>query len=141
APISPHRMHVTDTVDGIRVVDDAYNANPTSMRAGLRALAAMAAGGRRAVAVLGEMLELGPDTAREHAEIGAFAAGLGTEEIVAVGAGTAPLLEAAHAGGSHGRHVETVDEAEAVLRTLLREGDVVLVKASNGVGLSRLGDA
>ncbi|GAB2992591.1 MAG TPA: UDP-N-acetylmuramoyl-tripeptide--D-alanyl-D-alanine ligase [Actinotalea caeni] len=141
APISPHRMQVTDSADGIRVVDDAYNANPTSMRAGLRALAAMTAGERRAVAVLGEMLDLGPDSGREHAEIGAYAAELGIEEVVAVGAGTAPLLAAAVAGGSGGHHAADVDEAEQLLRGLLRPGDVVLVKASNGVGLSRIGDA
>lgn len=141
AAISPHRMQVTDSADGIRVVDDAYNANPTSMRAGLRALAAMTAGERRAVAVLGEMLDLGPDSGREHAEIGAYAAELGIEEVVAVGAGTAPLLAAAVAGGSGGHHAADVDEAEQLLRGLLRPGDVVLVKASNGVGLSRIGDA
>lgn len=140
APISPHRMHVTDTPDGVRVVDDSYNANPTSVRAGLQALAAMT-GSRRAVAVLGEMLELGPDSAQEHARIGELVAALGIEEVVAVGEGTRPLLDAAVTGGSHGHHVEGVEDAEALLRTLLQPGDVVLVKASNGVGLSRLGDA
>ena len=138
--ISPHRMQVTDTSEGLRIVDDAYNANPESMRAGLRALAAMTANGRRSVAVLGEMLELGPDTDAEHAAVGGVVAELGIDEVVVVGTGALPLLEAVREAGGSALAVADVDEAEAVLRTLLRPGDVVLVKASNGVGLSRLGE-
>ena len=140
-PISPHRMQVTDTVDGVRVVDDSYNANPESMRAGLRALASMTDDGRRSVAVLGEMLELGPDRVAEHAAVGAIAVDLGIDEVVVIGEGAAPLLAAVVDAGGRGHGVADVDAAQALLRGLLAPGDVVLVKASNGVGLSRLGDA
>lgn len=140
-PISPHRMQVTDTDAGIRVVDDAYNANPTSMRAGLRALAAMTAGGRRGVAVLGEMRDLGPDSGAEHERVGALAAELGIAEVVVVGEGARGVHDAVVAAGGNAHLVDDVPQAEAVLRTVLRPGDVVLVKASNGAGLTRLGDA
>ncbi|MPV37086.1 UDP-N-acetylmuramoyl-tripeptide--D-alanyl-D-alanine ligase, partial [Georgenia subflava] len=85
---SPHRMDVRERSDGVTVIDDSYNANPDSVRAGLRALVGMA-GGRRTVAVLGEMLELGTDSAAEHAAVGAEAARLGVDIVLAVGAGTA----------------------------------------------------
>lgn len=140
-PISPHRMQVTDTGSGLRVVDDAYNANPTSMRAGLGALAAMTAGGRRGVAVLGEMRELGPDAWSEHERIGAHAVELGIAEVVVVGDGARGIHAAVSAAAGSPHFAETVADAEQLLRSLLRPGDVVLVKASNGAGLSRLGDA
>lgn len=76
-PASPHRMAVADRADGVTVINDAYNANPDSMRAGLQALAWMARAGagaqsgkRRSFAVLGEMAELGDDTISEHDRIG-----------------------------------------------------------------------
>ncbi|WP_454777868.1 UDP-N-acetylmuramoyl-tripeptide--D-alanyl-D-alanine ligase [Georgenia muralis] len=151
---SPHRMAVTDRADGVRVVDDSYNANPDSVRAGLRALATLGAG-RRRVAVLGEMLELGADSAAEHDAAGADAVALGADVVLAVGAGTAPLAagarRAAGAGttGSAGSdrpavevvEVPDVDAAEADLRDRLSPGDVVLLKGSNGSGIWRLADA
>lgn len=133
---SPHRMAVTDRPDGVRVVDDAYNANPDSMRAGLRALVALA-GSRRTVAVLGEMLELGTDSATEHAGVGVDAVALGVDVVVAVGAGTAPLADAARAAG--GEVVQAADlDAAARHLTGLRPGDVVLLKGSHGTNLWRL---
>ncbi|WP_420110722.1 UDP-N-acetylmuramoyl-tripeptide--D-alanyl-D-alanine ligase [Pseudactinotalea sp.] len=142
-PISPHRMQVTDTAAGVRVIDDAYNANPTSMRAALAALSAMTAtaGGRRGVAVLGAMLELGADSAHEHAAIGRWAAELGIAEVVVVGEEARPLLDAVLEEGGSATFADGPDDARALLRTLIRPGDVVLVKASNGTGLYRLGDA
>lgn len=139
-PLSPHRMHVVDRADGIRVIDDAYNANPTSMRAALAALAAMTASGRRAVAVIGEMLELGEDSEREHAEIGRWAASLGVDEVVAVGSQTRAVHAAVAQAGGSAHYVTDPAEARSVLATLLQEGDVVLVKASNGTGLFRLAE-
>jgi UDP-N-acetylmuramoyl-tripeptide--D-alanyl-D-alanine ligase len=115
---------------GIVVIDDCYNANPMSMRAALDDLAASASG--RRVAVLGDMLELGPDEVRFHEEIGAHARGAGLDLLVTVG----PL--AAAMGPEFGGETIAVDAAAdvvAALRPRLAAGDTVLVKASRGVGL------
>jgi UDP-N-acetylmuramoyl-tripeptide--D-alanyl-D-alanine ligase len=115
---------------GLVVIDDCYNANPMSMRAALDDLAASASG--RRVAVLGDMLELGPDEVRFHEEIGAHARGAGLDLLVTVG----PL--AAAMGPAFGGETVAVDRAADVagaLRPLLAPGDTVLVKASRGVGL------
>lgn len=119
--------------NGITVIDDCYNANPMSMRAALDDLAATAGEGRR-VAVLGDMLELGPQEAAYHAEIGAHAAAIGVELLVAVGPRSAATAEAFGAG----REVHVVADAaaaSALVPGLVRPGDTVLVKASRGVGL------
>jgi UDP-N-acetylmuramoyl-tripeptide--D-alanyl-D-alanine ligase len=115
----------------IVVVNDCYNANPMSMRAALDDLA-LSAGGRR-VAVLGDMLELGPDERRFHAEIGAHARADGVDLLVTVG----PL--AREMGGDHA--VDTAADAAALLPTLVRPGDTVLIKASRGVGLEVVAEA
>jgi UDP-N-acetylmuramoyl-tripeptide--D-alanyl-D-alanine ligase len=117
---------------GIVVIDDCYNANPMSMsmRAALDDLAASASG--RRVAVLGDMLELGPDEVRFHEEIGAHARGAGVDLLVTVG----PL--AAAMGDAFGGETIAVERAADVAGALgprLRDGDTVLVKASRGVGL------
>jgi UDP-N-acetylmuramoyl-tripeptide--D-alanyl-D-alanine ligase len=116
---------------GVTVVNDCYNANPMSMRAALDDLA-LAAPGRR-VAVLGDMLELGPDERRFHEEIGAHARDRGVDVLVTVG----PL--AAHMEGDHA--VADAAEAAALLPELLEDGDTVLVKASRGVGLEVVAEA
>ncbi len=137
--LSPHRMQVTET-RGITVVDDAYNANPDSMRAALHALAALAAG-RRTVAVLGEMLELGATSTEEHAAIGVESVRTGVQVLVTVGSGAEPIADAARAAGAAQVHATaSLEEAEGLLTTLITEGDVVLVKSSNGAGLMRLAD-
>ncbi|MEA2217946.1 MAG: UDP-N-acetylmuramoyl-tripeptide--D-alanyl-D-alanine ligase [Solirubrobacteraceae bacterium] len=112
------------------VIEDCYNANPMSMRAALDDLAASATG--RRVAVLGDMLELGPDELRYHAEIGAHAASSGVDVLIAVGP------RAAHMGARFGGELYAVGDAAAaaaLAATLVRPGDTVLVKASRGVGL------
>jgi UDP-N-acetylmuramoyl-tripeptide--D-alanyl-D-alanine ligase len=141
-PLSPHRMHVVDRPDGVRIIDDSYNANPDSMRAGLRALAVMAATQRRrSVAVLGEMLELGPDSRAVHDELGELVVRLNIRWTVVVGAGAGGIVDGARREGSWGEevvHVADLDEAAAVLRDGLQDGDIVLVKSSKGAGLWRL---
>src|SRR5581483_11574610 len=102
------------------LLDDSYNANPVSMRAALEHLGERAHG-RRRIAVLGDMRELGPDAPAYHAEIGRLVAELGIEHVIARGYG--------------GEWVATPDEAAARLREELRPGDVVLVKGSLAVGL------
>ena len=115
---------------GIVVVNDCYNANPMSMRAALDDLAASASG--RRVAVLGDMLELGPDEDRFHAEIGAHAREAGVDVLVAVGP------RAAHFADGYGEVIALPDAAgggRRASRTCWRPGDTVLLKGSRGVGL------
>jgi UDP-N-acetylmuramoyl-tripeptide--D-alanyl-D-alanine ligase len=122
------------------VINDAYNANPQSMTAALRALAAMGAG-RRTWAVLGQMAELGDRAGPEHAALGGQVNDLGIDRLVAVG----PQTSAVHAGAvqaglteERSSHVPDIDAALRLLHTELRPGDVVLVKASRAAGLERL---
>lgn len=141
---SAHRMHLVDTPAGIRIIDDAYNANPTSMRAALKTLADMAARtGRRSVAVLGEMRELGADSILEHDAIGRLVVRLNIDKLLAVGPATRALHSGAYQEGSWGEeahHVDTFEEAAAWFASELREGDIVLVKSSNGAGLAHLAE-
>lgn len=141
--LSPHRMHVVDRPDGVTVVDDSYNANPDSMRAALKALAVLAGRDRRSVAVLGEMLELGPDARAEHEAIGLMVVRLNVALTVVVGAGAQAIADGAVREGSWGDEVVVVPDVDAAERFLaeeLRAGDVVLVKSSYGSGLWQLGD-
>jgi UDP-N-acetylmuramoyl-tripeptide--D-alanyl-D-alanine ligase len=139
--VSAGRGRRVELPDGVTLVDDCYNANPMSMRAALDDLAATAAAnprGRRRVAVLGDMLELGPDERRYHAEIGAHASAAGVELLVTVG----PLAAAiADAFDGEAYAVADAGEAAALVGELLEPGDVVLVKASRGVGLELVCDA
>ena len=141
-PVSRWRMEVTERPDGVTVVNDAYNANPESMRAALKALAAMGRG-RRTWAVLGEMLELGADSVAEHDAIGRMAVRLDVSRLVAVGPGARALHTGAVMEGSWGEesvHVPDLDSAYQLLQRELREGDVVLLKSSRDAGLRALGD-
>jgi UDP-N-acetylmuramoyl-tripeptide--D-alanyl-D-alanine ligase len=139
---APWRMAVTRARSGALVIDDAYNANPASTAAALRALAHVATGGKR-VAVLGEMLELGDHAGAEHAQIGALAADLGIDVLVAVGAGTAALAAAARETPTPVPRVITVADAETALRAtreIVGADDAVLVKGSRRVGLERVAE-
>ncbi len=141
--LSPHRMHVVDRPDGVTVVDDSYNANPDSVRAALRALAVLAGRDRRSVAVLGEMMDLGPDARAAHEGIGLQVVRLNIALTVVVGAGARAIADGALREGSWGEEVAMVDDVDAAAALLadeLRAGDVVLVKSSKDAGLWRLGD-
>ena len=147
-PASRHRMEVRTRSDGVRIINDAYNANPDSMRAGLQALAVMARSGpgSRSWAVLGEMGELGEDSVTEHDRVGRLAVRLDISRLVVVGTGRP--MSAMHHGavmeGSWGPESTMVPDADAalvLLRAELAPGDVVLVKASNAAGLGALADA
>jgi UDP-N-acetylmuramoyl-tripeptide--D-alanyl-D-alanine ligase len=128
---SGRRGERTRLRNGVTVIDDCYNANPMSMRAALDDLAATAGEGRR-VAVLGDMLELGPEEARFHAEIGAHAAASGVELLVAVGERSRALADAFD---GETQVVSDAAQAAALVPKLVRAGDTVLVKASRGIGL------
>ncbi|MBA3330088.1 MAG: UDP-N-acetylmuramoyl-tripeptide--D-alanyl-D-alanine ligase [Actinobacteria bacterium] len=123
---------------GILVINDAWNANPDSMDAALRNLSERArAGGRRRVAVLGDMAELGERAAAYHRRVGETAVA-NVDLLVAVGALAQHYLEAPVADS---RRAETWEDAVTQLRGLLRPGDVVLVKASRSLGLERVVEA
>jgi UDP-N-acetylmuramoyl-tripeptide--D-alanyl-D-alanine ligase len=130
--VSARRMDVFDRAEGVTVIDDSYNANPASMTAALHAQAALA-GGRRRIAVLGYMAELGEHERAGHEEVGALAARLGVDRLVVVGTTALPIHQGATATPGWGGAsvvVEDQDAAVALLRDELRPGDVVLVKGS-----------
>ncbi|MFH9551305.1 UDP-N-acetylmuramoyl-tripeptide--D-alanyl-D-alanine ligase [Streptomyces sp. NPDC017435] len=147
--LSRWRMEVTERPDGVTIVNDAYNANPESMRAALRALAAMGkasqARGGRTWAVLGKMAELGDEALAEHDAVGRLAVRLNVGKLVAVGGREAAWLQlGAYNEGSWGEESVHVSDAQAavdLLRSELRPGDVVLVKASRSVGLESVAQA
>ncbi|MGL4172777.1 MAG: UDP-N-acetylmuramoyl-tripeptide--D-alanyl-D-alanine ligase [Actinomycetota bacterium] len=141
--VSRWRMEVTDRPGGVRIVNDAYNANPESMRAALKALREMAFGRGRAWAVLGPMRELGAASVAEHDAVGRLAVRLDIEHVVAVG----PDARAIHTGavqeGSWGGESCWVFDADAAYQTIVegaQPGDVVLIKASRDAGLEVLGE-
>src|SRR4051794_3085999 len=156
-PRSRWRMEVTRRADGVTVVNDAYNANPESMRAALAALLRLP--GRRRIAVLGAMGELGPGADAEHARLGRDAVRAGVDLLVfvgpdAIGVHTGALAErSAGSGGeqedgpldspAHQRavHVPDREAARQLLAEELSPGDVVLVKASRSYGLEQLAAA
>jgi UDP-N-acetylmuramoyl-tripeptide--D-alanyl-D-alanine ligase len=142
--LSRWRMEVTTTPDNITVINDAYNANPESVAAALRALVAIARGDlpeisatRRSFAVLGEMRELGESAQAAHEEIGRLTVDLGIGQVIVVGAAASAIAEARSAAGMSDSTIVVADPQEAItlLQSALRRDDVVLVKASRAVGL------
>ncbi len=147
-PASRWRMEVTERADGLVVVNDAYNANPESMRAALEALVAIGRpdGGtrRRTVAVLGEMKELGGEHDRGHRSVGEAAAGLGVDVLLVVGEAARGIADGAVDAARPPREVIVTagrEEATAWLRQNAGAEDVVLVKASRGVALEAVAEA
>jgi UDP-N-acetylmuramoyl-tripeptide--D-alanyl-D-alanine ligase len=139
--VSPWRMEVLEAPSGLRILNDAYNANPASMAAALRAARVMAGSGR-CVAVLGEMAELGSIAAEEHDRVGELVARLGIERLITVGEGAHAIAISAVREGVEPDRVtrcSTVEEALAALSDV-RPDDLVLVKASRAVGLERLAE-
>ncbi|WP_408911596.1 UDP-N-acetylmuramoyl-tripeptide--D-alanyl-D-alanine ligase [Corynebacterium gottingense] len=155
--VSVNRMDVNTREDGVTVINDAYNANPESMRAGIAALGYTAAArpGVRSVAVLGEMGELGSDAVAAHAALAEELGRYHVTHLIAVGH-TAPmeaLLLGSQEHGIQAQQVADAQEATAAVRRLLSaappgesgwehraDRDVVLVKASNAVKLWRVAE-
>ncbi|GGO75473.1 UDP-N-acetylmuramoyl-tripeptide--D-alanyl-D-alanine ligase [Nonomuraea cavernae] len=147
-PRSRWRMEVTDRPDGVTVINDAYNANPDSMRAAFQALGVLGAG-RRRFAVIAALRELGDDGPELNAELGRLAGGAGLSGLIVAGPDATPVLEgafgAARAARSDGgpvaegempiAHVEDARAAAAELSGWLRPGDVVLIKGPRAMGL------
>jgi UDP-N-acetylmuramoyl-tripeptide--D-alanyl-D-alanine ligase len=132
-----HRGEWGRHASGARLFDDSYNANPASVRAALETLAALPA--RRRIAVLGDMLELGPEEERWHREAGREVAGR-ADLLVAVGERARAIGAGAVEAGlppAAVLHAASADEAAALLSGILSEGDVALFKASRLIGLDR----
>ncbi len=121
------------------LINDCYNANPMSMNAALEHLAA-ASNGRRSVAVLGDMAELGPRSRQLHRQVGAAAAALGIDCLVAIGELAAGFIEGARGAGALGKLHYFTDREAAIsgVRELIRPGDAVLVKGSRCMRLEQL---
>ncbi len=135
------RLELKEAPGGVTVVDDCYNANPSSMLAALRTARELAGEGR-VFAVLGDMFELGSQEASGHAEVGAAAAAAGVSGLVAFGERASNHIASAARDGGVKNICSTTspDEALAWLRSHLREGDLVIAKASRGTKLERIVD-
>ncbi|MEX2102267.1 MAG: UDP-N-acetylmuramoyl-tripeptide--D-alanyl-D-alanine ligase, partial [Actinomycetota bacterium] len=143
AHVSAWRMETFETRDGVVVVNDAYNANPESMAAGLKA-ARWIAREKRLIAVLGHMAELGPISLEEHERLGDLATRLRVDVLIAVGDGARPIAIAAVREGLEPGDVHVVgspEEAATLLSGILQPGDVVFLKGSRVAGLERLATA
>ena len=147
-PRSRWRMELTERPDGVLVVNDAYNANPESMRAALDTVSAVLADRPGAVgwAVLGDMLELGATATEEHRALGAYAATHGISRLVAIGSFAEEVVAGARTAGAPGTGVTAVvaddrDHAVREVLTGLAPGDVILVKASRGLALDTVAAA
>jgi UDP-N-acetylmuramoyl-tripeptide--D-alanyl-D-alanine ligase len=125
---------------GVKIINDCYNANPASMKAAVQLLAQTEGGGRK-VAVLGDMLELGPEGATMHEEVGGFAARQGIDRIIACGPLARRLADGARRAGMDGERIDEVTDAAsaaALVKGFIKPGDVVLVKASRGMKLEQV---
>ncbi|MFO7690180.1 MAG: UDP-N-acetylmuramoyl-tripeptide--D-alanyl-D-alanine ligase [Cryobacterium sp.] len=137
------RMEVLGGRDNVTIINDAYNASPDSMAAALKTLAQIQEPGQRTIAVLGEMAELGDQSGEEHDRIGLLTVRLNISQQVVVGIRARRMhISTINEGSwdSESSYVETPDEAFALLCTLIRPGDIVLVKSSNSAELRFLGD-
>jgi UDP-N-acetylmuramoyl-tripeptide--D-alanyl-D-alanine ligase len=137
------RMRPLRLPNGALLIDDCYNANPSSTKAALLTLTHLVTGKGRAIAVLGDMLELGATELDLHRDVGRFAAGAGLSLLVCFGRRAKALGEGAQEAGLPTESVEyTEDPAEAVrlVQSRLRPEDVVLVKGSRGMKMERISD-
>lgn len=141
-PLSEHRLAVREIESDITVIDDSYNANLDSMRSGIKTLQTLAQAKRRGrtVAVLGEMLELGADSAEHHRLVGEACLEAKIAVVITVGEQAKPIytMVSDHA---EAQHVENADKALRVVRQVVSPGDTVLIKGSNGSGVWRIADA
>ena len=141
--VSPWRMETFTTSEGIRVVNDAYNANPESMAAALRTARWMAGEGHL-LAVLGTMAELGSVALEEHERVGELAARVRVDRLITVGSSARVIAEAGVREGVEPENVacyEELDDALDDVRRSARPGDLVLFKGSRVAGLERLAEA
>lgn len=135
--LSPHRMALRAGPRGSQLLDDAYNANPDSVAAALQALATLPA--TRRIAVLGDMLELGEASRRQHLDVGRLAAGV-AQLVIGAGRYGELVADAARNAGAEASAAADAEEAAVLLQEILQEGDVVLLKGSHGSAMWQLAD-
>ncbi|MDQ3545316.1 MAG: UDP-N-acetylmuramoyl-tripeptide--D-alanyl-D-alanine ligase [Verrucomicrobiota bacterium] len=137
APITKARLQVKK-IGGVQFIDDSYNANPDSMKAALRTLAALETDGKR-IAVLGQMAELGAESARGHEEVGQVAASLGIDCLVSLGKDSSAIAQAARAAGlQNSRTLASAEEVADLLCETAQPGDLVLIKGSRAARTERV---
>ncbi|HMS84923.1 MAG TPA: UDP-N-acetylmuramoyl-tripeptide--D-alanyl-D-alanine ligase [Nitrospira sp.] len=128
---------------GVKLIIDCYNANPASMTAAVQLLTQIRTKGKK-IAVLGDMLELGPNAAQMHEEVGGFVARQGIDQLVACGPLGKSLAKGAREAGQDSSHIREVSDATAAadaVKSIAKSGDVVLIKASRGMKLEHVADA
>ena len=140
APLTKARLQIK-RIRGVQFIDDSYNANPESMKAALHTLVELDADGKR-IAVLGEMRELGEESARGHREVGETAAELGVDQLIAIGDMAAAIAEAARNAGLQNTSIaRSTSEAAELLGEIAASGDLVLVKGSRAARTERVIEA
>jgi UDP-N-acetylmuramoyl-tripeptide--D-alanyl-D-alanine ligase len=128
------------THHGVHFINDCYNANPASMKAALQLLAQWNPA-RERIAVLGDMFELGAETGRMHRDVGQFLATQGLSRLIVCGTLGRDIAEGARLGGMARAQIDEVVDAPAAadqLKRIVRQGDVVLVKASRGMKMEQV---
>ncbi len=136
------RFECVQLANGVRVVNDCYNANPQSMKAAFRTVGAAKRAGRF-IAVLGDMYELGEQATALHREVGEAAAKAGVSRLFVMGEHAADVLQGAKRAGLNNSHVSTVKDVEDVAPQLMAEmaaGDVVLIKGSRAMRMERVAE-
>ncbi len=137
APVTKARLQIKN-IGGVQFIDDSYNANPDSMKAALRTLAELETDGRR-FAVLGQMAELGAESARGHQEVGEVAASLGIDHLISLGKDSAEIASAARGAGlKNSRTLASVEEVAEFLCETAHPGDLVLIKGSRAARTERV---
>ncbi len=132
--VSPPMRWQIEECGGVRVINDAYNANPMSMRASIEAFASQECSGRKHL-ILGDMLELGSSAASEHEELGEWLEGKGISILIGVGAESRAIVTGATANCERATAVDQAGEAAEALTGDLSAGDSVLIKGSRGIHL------
>lgn len=138
------RMELVSLGGNISLINDAYNANPDSMEMALRALSEAKGEGRRAIAVLGDMLELGEESVEAHSELGRRVAELSIDLLLAIGNEASVVVTSAIREGmsqDRARVVRSHSEAASIVRAFAREGDWILVKGSRGMAMEKVVEA
>jgi UDP-N-acetylmuramoyl-tripeptide--D-alanyl-D-alanine ligase len=129
------RLHIVVS-QGIKIIDDTYNASPDSMRAAIDVLISVQ--GKRKIAILGDMFELGSQEEEYHYQVGEYASMAGVDVIISVGKNAKQIDLGARAGGAKSIHFDTKDLLIGVLAQWIRPGDVVLVKGSRGMAMDEI---